>query len=49
MRDRNRLDPDEKGGGEELGGEEGREPIIRIYHVKLFSIKGKRKKEELSL
>jgi hypothetical protein len=27
MRDRNRLDPDEKGDGEELRGEEGRAPI----------------------
>ena len=43
MRDRNGIDLDGKGAGEELGEVEGRETIIEIYYMKnpLFSIKEK--------
>lgn len=38
MRDRNGVDPDEKGGREELGGIGGGETIIRMYNVRKKSI-----------
>ena len=46
MRDRERLNPDKKGGGKELGKVEGREIVIRTHYVReksIFNKKGKRK------
>lgn len=48
MKEKNRVDLDRKGGGEETKGVEGGEATIRKYYVRksLFSTKGK---EVLSL
>lgn len=51
MRDQKGVDPDGRGGGEELGGAEGGETVIKIQKVRgeeLFSIKGNKteKREE---
>ena len=43
MRDRKGIDPDGKRGGEELGGVEGGEIVIRIYCVRKKSNKRKQK------
>lgn len=45
VRDRTGMDPDERGGGEELKGTDRKETIIRIYHVKNESILNKRKNQ----
>jgi len=36
MRDRDGVDLNGSGCGEELGGKEGRETVIRIYYVEIF-------------
>ena len=46
MRDRKGVDLDGRRGGEELGGVEGGETIIRIYYVRKKSIFNKRKIEK---
>ena len=48
MKDRKGVDPDGRGGGEKLEGEEGGETTLRIYYVrkKIFSIKGERFKNK---
>ena len=46
MRKINGVDPDGKGGGEELGGVEGEETIIRICFVRKKSIFNKMKKNQ---
>jgi hypothetical protein len=38
MRERKVVDPGGRGGGEELGGVEGGETVIRMYFVKKNSI-----------
>lgn len=47
MRARKGVDPEGRGGGEELGGEEGGKTIIRIYCMRKDSIFNKRKKKSL--
>ena len=41
MTDRKGVDPEKRRGGEELGGVQGRESIIRVYCIKKDSILNK--------
>jgi hypothetical protein len=43
-----RVDPDGRGSGEELGGVEGKESVIRIYYVRNKSFQSKNKKTKQS-
>ena len=45
MRDRKKVDPDDRGSGEKLREVEGGETISSMYYVrkKIFSMKGKKK------
>jgi hypothetical protein len=44
MIERNRVDPERRGGGEEIEREEGGKTIIRIYCMRKISIFNKKKK-----
>jgi hypothetical protein len=47
VRDRKGEDPDGRGDGEELGGLQGQETVIRMYYVRIKkSIFNKRKKQK---
>lgn len=48
MRDRNQVDPDGRGGREQLGGLEGGKTVIMIYLLRKESIFNKRGKEKMS-
>jgi len=45
MRDRKGVDPERRGGGEDLGGVKGGETVIRIYRMRKESIFNKRNKD----